>query len=222
MRPTLSEHDSEPARGLPAPLPPGEMLLWQGAPDWRALALHAFRVRALSIYFGLLVLARVAWLMAGGAGIAEALSGATGPAVVSLACLAILTAIAWASARATVYTITSRRVVIRQGIALSATVNIPFASIEGASLRSRHGSRGDIALRTVRDQRISYALLWPHVRPWRITRPEPSLRCIADADSVARLLTRAFTSAVPDSQAARLEVSGRSSVPPGGTTPATA
>lgn len=222
MRPTLGEHDSEPVRGLPAPLPSGETLLWQGAPDWRALALNAFRVRALAIYFGLIVLARAAWLIGGGATLAEAIAGAAGPAVLSLACLAILTAIAWASARATVYTVTSRRVVIRQGVALSATVNIPFASIESASLRPRAAGRGDIALRTVREQRISYALLWPHVRPWRITRPEPSLRCIDDAEAVARLLTRAFTSVVPESQTARLGASGPNATHSRGTTPATA
>ena len=42
-------------RGLPERLPDGERLLWQGAPDWRALARQAFHVRGLAIYFGAIV-----------------------------------------------------------------------------------------------------------------------------------------------------------------------
>ena len=38
-------------RGLPERLPEGERLLWQGAPDWRRLALHVFHVRGLALYF---------------------------------------------------------------------------------------------------------------------------------------------------------------------------
>ena len=45
------EHEFEAAPGLPERLPAGERILWQGAPDWRALALHAFHVRKLAIYF---------------------------------------------------------------------------------------------------------------------------------------------------------------------------
>ena len=48
----MSEHDFEPIRGLPGPLPEGETILWQGAPDWRVLAVQAFHVRAVAIYFG--------------------------------------------------------------------------------------------------------------------------------------------------------------------------
>ena len=49
-RATFSEHDTEPVLGLPAPLPPGETLLWQGSPRWWSLALDAYRVRALAFY----------------------------------------------------------------------------------------------------------------------------------------------------------------------------
>ena len=63
----FSEHDSEPVHGLPAVLPPGEKLLWQGSPQWRSLALNAYRVRALTIYFTVIVAARGVYLIAGGA-----------------------------------------------------------------------------------------------------------------------------------------------------------
>ena len=54
------EHfDFEPVRGLPALLPAGEKLLWQGSPDWRSLAVRAYHVRKIAIYFLLLVLWRI-------------------------------------------------------------------------------------------------------------------------------------------------------------------
>ena len=93
-RATFSEHDAEPVRGLPAPLPPGEALLWQGSPRWWSLALDAYRVRVLAAYFAVIVAARGGWLLAEGASPAAALAGCVGPAVFSLACLALLTGIA--------------------------------------------------------------------------------------------------------------------------------
>ena len=33
--------------------------------------------------------------------------------------------------------------------------------------------------------------LWPHLRPGRMKRTEPALRCIPDAERVARLLAEA-------------------------------
>ena len=32
------DYEFEPVPGLPEELPPGEMLLWQGAPDWKTIA----------------------------------------------------------------------------------------------------------------------------------------------------------------------------------------
>ena len=188
---TFSEHDSEPVRGLPAPLPPGETLLWQGSPRWWSLALDAYRVRALAVYFGVIVLARGAWLLAEGATPAAALAGCTGPAAFSLVCLAMLTGIAALAARGTVYTVTSRRVVVRQGIALSSTINLPFTALRSADLRGKRDGTGDIALELLPEQRVSYLWLWPHVRPWHWTRPQPMLRNLADAEAVGSLLARA-------------------------------
>lgn len=194
-RATFSEHDAEPVHGLPAPLPPGETLLWQGAPRWWSLALDAYRVRALAGYFAVIVAARGGWLLAEGASPAAALAGCVGPAVFSLVCLALLTGIAALAARSTVYTVTSRRVVVRQGIALSSTLNLPFAVLRSADLRGKRDGTGDIALDPVPGQRVSYLWMWPHVRPWRWTRPQPMLRNLADAEAVGTLLARAFAAA---------------------------
>ena len=192
---TFAEHDSEPVRGLPGPLPPGETLLWQGSPRWWSLALDAYRVRALAVYFAVIVLVRGGWLLADGATPAAALAGCTGPAAFSLVCLALLAGIAALAARGTVYTVTSRRIVIRQGVALSSTLNLPFSALRSADLRERRDGTGDISLELLPDHRVSYLWLWPHVRPWRWTRPQPMLRNLPDAETAGSLLARAFAAA---------------------------
>ena len=54
------EHEIEPQFGLPERLPSGEVLVWQGSPDVRALANSAFHFKKLVAYFALLALA-CAW-----------------------------------------------------------------------------------------------------------------------------------------------------------------
>ncbi|MBM4234673.1 MAG: PH domain-containing protein, partial [Gammaproteobacteria bacterium] len=175
VRASFSEHDNEPVRGLPAALPAGEYILWQGAPDWRSLAFNAYRIRHLAVYFGVIVAARGLFLAANGSTVLEALRGCVGPAIFSLICLAIVTGIAMLAARSAWYTITTRRVVIRQGVALASTINLPFKTIESAQILIRNDGSGDIALTLDREQRVSYLWMWPHVRPWRITHPQPAL-----------------------------------------------
>ena len=40
---------------LPAPLPVGERVIWQGKPTFKGLALRSFHIREVAIYFGLLL-----------------------------------------------------------------------------------------------------------------------------------------------------------------------
>ena len=46
----MSDFDFEPVKGLPAALPENERMLWQGAPLWQDLALHAFHARKAAYY----------------------------------------------------------------------------------------------------------------------------------------------------------------------------
>lgn len=191
----MREHDYEPVPGLPERLPPGETILWQGAPEREALARRALHVRTIAWYF----LALAAWrglaLAADGAAATDIASGAAFLVMLGAAAILPLTLYAWAAARTTLYTITNRRVVIRAGVALPTTFNVPFAAVEAAGLKLHGGGVGDIALRLVPDQKIAYLFLWPHARPWRFARPEPMLRCIPEAERVAQLLGRALAAA---------------------------
>lgn len=178
--------------GLPEALPAGEKLLWQGRPDWRALATDAFHLRKVAVYFGLLFAWRLGSRLHDGTTFGDALGYAAFILPIAAAGLVILAVLAWATARTTVYTVTSRRIVMRIGVALQMTVNLPFKVVESAGLRARPDGTGDIALRLEPGVRAAYLALWPHVRRWRFTRPEPSLRSVPDARTVADLLSEAL------------------------------
>jgi len=192
----MSDFDFEPVRGLPASLPEGEALLWQGSPEWRSLALRAFHLKDVAIYFGVLAVWAVASAWADGGGIVGALHAAAWVPLMALGAIAPLGLLAWLSARTTVYTITSKRIVLRIGIALPITVNVPFGAIETVGLRRHGDGSGDIPASLSTGYRLAFLVLWPHARPWHVRSPQPMLRCIANADEVARILVEAM-SAVP-------------------------
>lgn len=189
------EHEFEPQYGLPEALPAGERVLWQGSPDWRALAARAFHVRKLAVYFAALLALRAAFVVTGGGSALDALRAVAWVAPLPLLALGALLLLARWSARGAVYTITDRRVVMRIGIVLTVTFNLPYARIEGAALHVEADGSGDLPLTLADGERIAWLHLWPHARPWRLARPEPTLRCVPDARRVAQLLTQAWTQA---------------------------
>ena len=191
----VQEHEIEPVWGLPQRPPAGEAILWQGAPDWRSYARRGLHIRGLALYFALLLGARCAASLADGASFAVALRDAAW--FLPFAALALLLAVLLAVlvARTSAYTITTRRIVFRIGIALSMTANIPFSAIQSAALRRHADGSGDLTLSILPQRRISYIFFWPHVRPWRYARPEPALRAIPEADAVAQILSRALAAA---------------------------
>lgn len=186
------EHEFEAAPGLPEPLPPGERILWQGAPDWRTLAVEALHVRKIAVYFGVLMLWRGLGAATDGASAVEALASASVLLALALPALALLAGFAWLSARTTLYTLTDKRVVMRIGVVLSVTFNLPLRTIHTAALRTRRGGHGDIALTLAGPDRIAYLHLWPHARAWQLKRPQPLLRALPDATAVAERLADAL------------------------------
>jgi len=190
----VSAGNDLPVRGLPDRLPPGETILWQGAPEWRALAVRAFHVRKVAAYFALLAAWIVVSTAAEGGPVAEAAGSVGIAALLGTAAIAILILLAWLSSRTTVYTITDRRVAMRIGIALPMYVNLPFRIVGSAALAAQPDGTGDIPL-SLNDGRMAYFALWPHARPWRIGKPEPMLRAVPDARRVAGLLGRALAAA---------------------------
>ena len=202
----LSEHDYEPVRGLPERLPDGERLLWQGAPQWRVLARRALHLPLLATYFGVLIAARMATMAIRGEPPSAVLVDSLWFLLPSLAVLGMGAIFAWGVARTSVYTITTRRIVMRFGIGLSVTANLPFARVEVAAARLASDGSGDVSLGLSKGDRISWLFFWPHVRGWQFTRPQPTLRAIENAGDVARILSRALAGVadIPVSAAPRV------------------
>lgn len=180
----------EPIKGLPEFLPRGEVILWQGRPDWWQLTVQSMNLWWVVGYFGILTLWRfftVVDLLPLDRAIAVSL-----PFVVIGAIVAgLFMIVGYVQARATVYTITNRRVAMRVGAALTVTLNLPFTQIENAALAKRRNGHGNIALETKGGTKFSFLVLWPHARPWHFAKPQPTLRAIADADAVANTLAKA-------------------------------
>jgi hypothetical protein len=179
-------------RGLPAKLPAGERVLWQGSPRWQTLFRRAFHARGVAIYFAVIIVLCLVRSIHGGVP-AAAIALSTGKLVaLSLVPLALIAIYCWGLERSTIYTITGRRVVMSFGIAVPMTINLPFSRIEGAGLKHHTGGIGDIPLRLMPGERIAYFMVWPHARPWRMARAEPMLRCIPNVDEAAAVLARAL------------------------------
>ncbi|MDE2080787.1 MAG: PH domain-containing protein [Burkholderiales bacterium] len=191
MKPLRAER-AYPIRGIREDLPPGEHVLWQGAPAWRDLACTAFHLRQVAIYFAALLLLRLGYLFSAGASVPAALRGALPLMIAAAVGLVLLAGLALWSARTTIYAITTRRVVIRVGMALPLDVNLPFTGIEAASLAVRPDGHGDLPLVLHSGVRLAYAHLWPYARPWKLASPQPMLRALAGAAGVAQTLAQAL------------------------------
>ena len=187
----IQEHEFETAPGLPELLPAGERILWQGRPRWTTLAVRAFHVRKLAFYFAILLAVSIGSAFASG-GPGNAMSVVLWQLPLTLFALGMTSLLAWLAGHFAIYTITDRRVVMRIGIVLTITFNIPLVRIQSADLRMFGDGSGDVALALAAPDRIAYVQLWPHVRPWRVARPEPMLRAVPDAAKVGDVLARAL------------------------------
>lgn len=185
---------------LPAALPANEHVLWQGAPNWRALARNALHLRGLAAYLGLIV----AWvlisaILRGDPAQTIALETARA-ALVASAPVALGLLYAWMSARASAYTITNRRVVIRMGLAVPLTLNLPFSKIDGADLSLKTDGTGDLALKLAPGSKgLGWFIMWPHTRPWGKGQAQPMLRALPDAAEAGHILTQALLATTGES-----------------------
>ena len=180
----------EPVKGLPETPPEGEVILWQGKPDWWALSKESLNLLWVAGYFVFLAAWRfvaVIDLMPLGQAIWASVPFLILGAIVCV----LLIGIAWTQAHYTVYTVTNRRVAMRIGAALTVTLNLPYTQIGAANLDLRKSGTGTVAFDLMGDTRISYLVCWPHVRPWRISPTQPALRCIPEAETIAAMISEA-------------------------------
>ncbi|NNE89736.1 MAG: PH domain-containing protein [Silicimonas sp.] len=193
----------EPVRGLPEALPEDEHILWQGSPDpWR-LAVEALSLKWVAGYFIVLAVWRIG-VSSIDYSLTEAMShGIPFILVGAVACLVIY-GLATVQARSAVYTLTNKRVALRIGAALTMTLNLPYTQIANANLDLRRGGTGTVAFELKGDTRFSYLMTWPHVRPWFMSKTQPSLRCIPQAERVAHIFADAADARVSQPQLERI------------------
>jgi len=187
------EYEFEPQFGLPERLPSDEFIVWQGAPDVAALAYSAFHFKKLALYFAVLIVA-CAWpALEDGGGFTAVLLAIKWIAPLAIIAMATVWMLAYCTARTTVYTITNKRVVMRLGIVLTVSFNLPLMQLACADVRVLQNGYGDITLALKGADRIGWVHLWPSVRPWRIAKPEPTLRAVPNVQMVAAKLRDVWT-----------------------------
>tara|TARA_B100001027_G_C16238913_1_gene318362 strand:+ start:102 stop:740 length:639 start_codon:yes stop_codon:yes gene_type:complete len=193
----MSEDDFavEPIEGLPELLPKGEVILWQGRPNWLQLTIESLNLWWIIGYFGLLATWRFLTVI-------DYMPLGTAISVITpflfIAALAglLLCIVGYVQAKATLYTITNKRVVMRIGAALTITLNLPFTKIDNAAVAKKRGDFGNIAFETSGSTKFSYFVLWPHARSWHFGKPQPTLRCIPEIEKVSSILGEAAKSRI--------------------------
>lgn len=208
---THDDFQFEPVRGLPEELPEDEHILWQGAPNPRALAREAWGIRWVMGYFVLLAVWRI-WVSATQVSLTQSMAHGIPFVIIGGIACAIIYGIAYMQAKSTVYTLTNKRVGMRIGAALTMTLNLPYTWIGTAKLDTKPAGTGTLAFELIGETRLSYLMTWPHVRPWRINRTQPALRCIPHAAKVAEIFAEAAETRISQPQITRVEPNGGAAV----------
>jgi hypothetical protein len=193
---------------LPEDIPEGERILWHGRPNWILLFRRAYRADFVAGYFAVLLIWNA--IDASSVGAEASAIAAARTLAIGLAALALLALLAWASARTALFVITSRRVVMKIGVALQVFYNLPFSQIQNAAVRVENDGSGEVTLRLAPGKRIGYLNLWPFARPFRFADPEPALRGLTSAARVGEILGRALVAAANERGEAFTTISGTS------------
>lgn len=177
--------------GVQEPLPEGETVLWEGQPAPRLVAREIFHVRALAVYFVVLVAATLVLGSSGGLG--ELVARLTWLSILGATIGGMVFGLSIWMARSTRYAVTSDRVVILKGMVFPSVISVPFRRIRNITVRHGVDESGGLALELVEGGRIGMLFLWPHARPWKLAEPQPMLRCLDPVSEPAEVLRDAYT-----------------------------
>jgi hypothetical protein len=194
------EHEIEPVPGLPGRLPDGEFIVWQGQPELKTVMTRLLRARWFAVYFAIAAL----WSVAVGINNSESawalLGRMTFIAVAAAIMFGLMFLYARAVAKTSLYTLTNRRVVMRVGIAISASFNLPFKQIVGADFRVGNDGSGDVALTLKAGHGLSGSVFFPHQRGGLWRKLSPQMICLNEAKTVAEKLATQLRAYAPTSQ----------------------
>ena len=178
-------------------LAPDEVSLWRGRPLYRRVAFDVLHARGIGAYFiGLLALdAYQAW--AKRIPLWPAIHNSVPLVLIIALASGLLLGAAWLIMLTTRYEVTNHRVILKYGMALPATLSLPYGQIVQASVAVNGDHSGDIALVLKDGNHMAYFKLWPLARAWHLSHPEPMLRGVPRAGFIGSLLTRAIVAAKP-------------------------
>ena len=176
---------------------PGERILWEGQPEWRAVARDVVRVGWIAAYFGVVLFWNAVTARLQGQDLSETAIHCLPLVIIGVVVVAASAAFAWTIARTTRYTIPTERCILRYGVALTARLSIPLRRLAAVSVAVRDGGASDIPLRLKPGKRLRYVKLWPHARPWHWSVTEPMLRGVPSGAVVAALLSQAAARVTP-------------------------
>jgi hypothetical protein len=192
-------------KGIPHPLPPGESVMWEGAPTTRAVATHVFHWRLFAAYFAAMLLL---WVVTteSTVGSQEFVAGLGLRVGLSVIVLGIVYALSRLVATTSWYAITSHRVVLRLGMVFPMSINVPFSILESAGVARFKDGTGQVLLTLNKANRVAYIALWPHCHVWRFANPQPLLRGLTEPARVGEILATAVAQAAavdPESRVQR-------------------
>ena len=180
-------------QGIDEPLPEGEEILWSGSPQPRAVARHVIHERGWMVYLAMLAVGVVV-SAAGTHSFGDILKLLVPPLLLMGVVVAAIRWYARQIARTTEYVITSRRIVLRAGVAFPIVINVPLRLIDEAGMRRFTDGTGEVQLRLSPKVKLAYIALWPHVESLRhLANPRPKFRGLANPEQVGEALSRAIT-----------------------------
>ncbi|MEN7341994.1 MAG: photosynthetic complex putative assembly protein PuhB [Pseudomonadota bacterium] len=187
----MTQRPADMLEGVPRGMPRDERPLWRSGPDGARLAKTALHIRKLALYFVGLLLWRYLVVWRDGFSFETFVDVTITTVLLAMGVLLLVRLYAYASARSTSYTVTSERIVIRTGIALSIAINLPFSKIASVDVR-RDGEGGDIELTLVEGAKVGYLILWPSAKPLYFKKVRPVLRALASVELPVRVLGEAL------------------------------
>ena len=186
LSPANGNHDSFNVRLLA-----GERVFWSGRPVVSRVARDVFHVRWVALYIAVFLFVNGCHDRLHGLDWIAVLRGGLPLTVIGLILITGMYAAAWLFSRTTNYVVTDLRCVMHVGVALTGCLSLPWSRIANISAAVRDDACGDIALTPKSPNRLRYFSLWPHVRLWRTSAPEPILRCVPQAERIARVMSTA-------------------------------
>lgn len=179
-------------QGIDEPLPEGEEILWSGSPQPRAVARHVIHERGWMVYLAMLAVGVVV-SASGTHSFGDVVKLTIPPLLVMGVVWLAIRGYASQIAKTTEYLITSRRLVLRAGVAFPIVINVPLRMIDEAGMRVFPDGSGEVQVRLSPKVKLAYIALWPHVETFRhLANPRPKLRGLANPKVVGDALSQAI------------------------------